>query len=81
MPKIQLKPTLHIIDEQDEDFEDKVIEKLLPLLLGGGMTFHEACKKIVYQIKEESDPSPNNSLSSREDLIKESLELVRKYKS
>lgn len=76
MPKVKEFKTNLILPE-DEDFEGQVIEKLLPILLGGGMNFHQAVQKILYEIeKEDSAKSPNQSLSSSESLERERLAFI-----
>lgn len=76
MPKVKEFKTNLILPE-DEDFEGQVIEKLLPILLGGGMNFHQACQKLLYEIEnEDSAKSPNQSLSSSESLERERLAFI-----
>lgn len=67
----------NLILPEDEDFEEQVIEKLLPILLGGGMNFHQAVQKILYEIEnEDSAQSPNSSLSPSEELERERLVFI-----
>lgn len=76
MSKIKEFKTNLILSE-DEDIEGQVIERLLPILLGGGMNFHQAVQKILYEIENgDSAQSPNSSLSPSEELERERLAFI-----
>lgn len=67
----------NLILPDDEDIEGQVIERLLPILLGGGMNFHQSVQKILYEIEnEDSAKSPNKPLSSSKALEMERLAFI-----